>query len=155
MAEFYYCSHFHLETHYLHIIFLICSWHSLIIMETFISLSKTSNKNVTLGLWHLQFSLQLAFRHNVLNDCVIIVLEKKKIDSLRWTNWQEGKNSAKTDLEGLLLDRNLLFFMVGFDIYRNLMQDVTLIVWNIWYHTKKAKPYYLKISGGRPFPQFC
>ena len=77
---------------------------------------KTSNKNVRLGLWHLQFSLQLAFWHNVLNDCVIIVLEKKKIDSLRWTNWQEGKNSAKTDLEGILLDRNLLFFMVGVNI---------------------------------------
>ena len=34
------------------------------------------------------------------------------------------------------------------------MQDVTLIVWNIWYHTWKANPY-LKMSGGRPFPQFC
>ena len=102
--------------HYLHSIVLIYYWHSLIIMETFISLLRISNKTVRLGLWHLQFPLELDFWHNVLNDCVIIVLEKKKIDSLRWTNWQEGKNSAKTDLEGLLFDRNLLFFMVGFDI---------------------------------------
>ena len=59
------CSCFHSKVvilystpcHYLHIIFLICYWHSLIIMETFISLLKTSNKNVRLGLWHLQFSL--------------------------------------------------------------------------------------------------